>query len=130
MPICSCGYIQEDKKLAWSYTTPDQQDDWSLFSLSTWLDLCCGQAHQPAASPILGGLVPTHPALSMGCAWLFRPLQAVEKAASACMSNSLGTSQPQTPAQPHPGLAQLGEFASLPCGWAQPRSALLAVSSK
>ena len=29
MPICSCCNIQEDKKLAWSYTTPDQQDDWS-----------------------------------------------------------------------------------------------------
>ena len=128
MPICSCGYIQEDKKLAWSCTTADQKDDLEPdLSLSACLDLCCGGAHQPAASPLLGGQVPTHPALSMGNAWLLRPLQAVEKAVTACMSNSLGTSQPHTPAQPLPELAQLDELVSLPCGRTQPRSAQLAV---
>jgi hypothetical protein len=94
----------------------DQKDVWSGISLSTCLDLCFGQAHQLAASPLLRGQGPTHPALSMGHAWLLRPLQAVEKAVTACMSNSLGTSQPHTPAQPLPGLAQLDEFVSLPCG--------------
>ena len=57
MPNCSCGYIQEDKKLAWSYTTSDQKEtcrndfsDWIYVMdkyISQLLNLFLGPSSHP-----------------------------------------------------------------------------------
>jgi hypothetical protein len=75
MPICSCGYIQEDKKLAWSYTTSDQKEachsdfsDWIYVvdkNISQLLNLFLGPRSHPP-SPLNGKCMATSPSPSCG----------------------------------------------------------------